>query len=70
MSKPRRKRQTIAARVPGVELLRLCHAAKRSSIMKRQNAAASIFSLLALQLQNEIVLIPEDMMVHYTELTR
>lgn len=64
MSRPKNPRVYVL-RVPGVELLRICHLGAASNDRRVQNAADSIFSLLALSLQQEIVNIPDEMDVYY-----
>ena len=63
-----RKPHIVVARVPGVELLRLCHLGAASPNNQVHNAVESIFSLLSLSLQEEMVNIPEEMMGHYAVL--
>ena len=65
-----KNRKKIAMTCHGTELLRLSHAAMRSGVEAKVNAAESILSLLALQLAEEIVQIPTEMVPHYKVLTR
>ena len=60
----------VAKRVPGVELLRIAHNGAVSDDEKVQNAAASIYSLIALQLTEEMVGIPQPMMPFYKVLLK
>jgi hypothetical protein len=69
MSK-RNTARAIVARAPGVELLRLAHKGAKTDDPAKHVAAASIYSLLALCLRNEMVDIPKEMANHYEVLAR
>lgn len=66
-SRPKRRPQLTA---PGVEVLRLCHLGLASGDKRKQDAALSILSLLALQLKQEMIVISEDMAPHYKALLK
>lgn len=70
MATPKKDRHSIVARVPGTELLRLAHLGSTADSIQKRAAAESIYSLLALNLKNEMVDIPMEMYRYYQRLAR
>lgn len=66
----RKSIRKVVATVPGVELLRIAHSGNQSGDSQLEASAESIYSLLALQLSEEIVSITQDMMPHYKRLAK